>query len=175
MSDSDTPTSTASQAQNPDYAESDDDVVSLGEATLQRDSEGKLMPSKEYVREMNGHVLARPLTRDERKRFVTDLLEGEKDELSDADLAELFDLKIVDPDLSDHPLCEDGRVTERFVREGLNQSQEDGLFIAVLLASGEDDMVRRIRGEFNETELELVKEQMRGEGNPDSGGRPTRR
>lgn len=175
MSDNDT-TTTTSETQNPTYAETDDDVVSLGEATLQRDSEGKLMPSKEYVREMNGNVLARPLTRDERQRFVTDLLEGEKDELSDAELAELFDLKVVDPDLSEHPLCEDGRVTERFVREGLNQSQEDGLFIAVLLASGEDDMVRRIRGEFNETELELVKEQMRGEGNPTRGGEgPTRR
>lgn len=163
------------ETQNPKYAEADDDVVSLGEATLQRDDEGRLMPSKEYVREMDGYVLARPLTRDERKRFVTDLVEGEKEELSDAELAELFDLKVVNPDLTQHPLCEDGHVTERFVREGLNQSQENGLFIAVLLASGEDDMVRRIRGEFNETELELVKEQMRGEGNPGRGEAPTRR
>ncbi|WP_394743304.1 hypothetical protein [Natronococcus roseus] len=146
---------------NPDYDDlEDDDLVSLDETTLRRDEEGNLLPERMYVEELGGEAVARPLERDERKRFVEDLFSGDKDELTSAELAELFDKKIVAPDLGGHPLSEDGRVTERFVEEGLSQAKEDGFYIAVLLASDEHDIVRRIRGEFTESELELAKAKM---------------
>lgn len=144
------------QPHNPDYSD-DDDVVSLNETTLQRDSDGALRPQKNWVKELDGNVVARPLTRDERKRYIEDLVDEEtdKDELSDSELAELFDRKIVKPDLTAHRLNGD-KVTTEFVREGLNQTQENGYFNAILLASGEDKLVRMNRGEYTEQEIRMV-------------------
>lgn len=151
------------QPHNPDYSD-DNDVVSLDETTLQRDSEtGDLIPEKNWVDELDGNVVARPLTRDERQRYIEDLLDEDsnKDELSDSELAELFDRKIVSPDLTNHRLNGD-KVTTEFIREGLNQAQENGYFIAILLASDEETLVRRLRGEYTDSEIRMV---MAQEGN----------
>lgn len=148
---------TDNQPHNPDYSDSDD-VVSIDETTLQRDSEsGELLPRKVYVEEFGGDIVARPLTRDERQRYIEDLLDEEtdKDELSDSELAELFDRKIVEPDLTEHRLNGE-TVTTDFVREGLNRTQEDGYFIAILLASDETRLVRYTRGEYTDSEIKMV-------------------
>lgn len=148
------------QPHNPEYSD-DDDVVSLDETTLQRDSEtGELRPQKIWVDELDGNVVARPLTRDERQRYIEDLLDDEtdKDELKDSELAELFDRKIVEPDLLDHRLNGE-TITTDFVREGLNQTQENGLFNAILLASDEHRLVRLNRGEYTDSEIRMVQAQ----------------
>lgn len=148
---------TDNQPHNPDYSDSDD-VVSIDQTTLQRDSEsGELLPQKVWVDEFGGDIIARPLTRDERKRYIEDLLDEdhEKEELSDSELAELFDRKVVEPDLTDHRLNGE-TVTTDFVRDGLNQTQEDGYFIAVLLASDEDRLVRYIRGDYTDSEIRMA-------------------
>lgn len=143
------------QPHNPDYSD-DDDVVKLDDTTLQR-VDGELQPQKVYVEELGGKVVTRPLTRDERQRYIEDLLDEDtdKDELSDSELAELFDRKIVEPDLTEHRLNGE-TVTTDFVREGLNQTHEDGYFIAILLASEEDRLVRYIRGEFTNSEIRMA-------------------
>lgn len=156
---------------NPEYSD-DDDVVSIEETTLQRDSDGDLRPQKMWVDELDGNVVSRPLTRDERKRYIEDLLDEDtdKDELSDSELAELFDRKIVKPDLTKHPL-NGQKITTEFVREGLNQPQEDGYFIAILLASDDDKLVRRMRGDYTDSELRAM---MAAEGNLSPAGDRTR-
>lgn len=178
MTQDNLPAETTKSTVNPEYDELDDDgLVDLETTTLQRDDDGELLPVRTFVQELGGDVVAKPLERDERERFVEDLIgDSGKDELTDAELAELFDSKIVAPDLSEHRLCEEGRVTERFVRKGLNQNQEDGYYIAVLLASDEDELVRRLRGEFKESELELAKAAMGTDGDDGpQGNGPTAR
>lgn len=141
------------------HDETDDDgIVSLEDTTIQRDTEtGELLPRKNYVDELGGETVSKPLTRDERKEYVEDLLDEDEDkeELSDAELAELFDRKVVKPDLTQHHLCGD-HVTEKFVKEGLTKTQEDGFFIGILLASDENDLVRLIRGEYTDQELKMA-------------------
>ncbi len=155
------------QPHNPEYSD-DDDVVSLDETTLQRDSDGDLRPQKVWVKELDGNVVARPLTRDERQRHIEELVDDEtdKEELTDSELAELFDRKIVDPDLKGHRLNGE-TVTTDFVSKGLNQTQENGYFNAILLASGEDKLVRMNRGEYTEQEIRMV---MAAQGNPRPAG-----
>ena len=170
--DADPPTETASE----DYVDTDadDGLATLEDHTLQRDPSGDLKPQRVTdIPELDGaDVIAKPLTRQERKQYIQDLVEGSKDEITDAELAELFDRKIVAPDLSEHPLC-NGQVTERFVQDGLLGKQEDGYYIAILRASGEDEMVRRMRGELSDTELRALIAAEHGtipeQGNPRQG------
>lgn len=156
-----TPADTGGEPYNPDYEDGDgDDVVSLEESTIQRDpSTGELQPQKNYVEELRGDVVSKPITRDERERYVEPLLEADADDdepaLSDADLAELFDRKVVKPDLSAHELCGDN-VTEKFVADGLTKTQEDGYFIAILLASDEYDLVRMMRNNYTDQEIKMA-------------------
>lgn len=152
--------SSDAQTQTEEYAD-DEDFVSIDETTLQRDPDtGQLEPEEVYVEELGGPTLARPMKRDEREQYIDDVAdeESEKEEVTDKELAELFDRKLVKPDLSEHEMC-DGRVTEKFVREGLTKNQEDGFYIAVLLASGETDVVRMIRGDYTEREMEMMRAQ----------------
>lgn len=161
------PADTESEQHDPEYADDDDDVVSIESTTLQRDPDtGDLIPRKEYVDELGGDVVARPMTRQEQKRYVEEVAseEKEKEENSDKDLAKLFDRKIVEPDLTQHRLCGEN-VTEKFVREGLNKTQENGYFIAILLASDAHDMVRRIRGEYNDQEIQMALAAAKQQGN----------
>lgn len=140
---------------HPATTEERDGFLDLEDTTLQRDDSGDIKPQEVYVDELGGKVLARSLDRNERRMYVEELLDEDEDreELADSELAELFEKKIVEPDLTDHPLCENGRVTERFVTEGLNSAQEDGFFLAILLASGERDLVRIMRGQYRDEEI----------------------
>lgn len=132
-----------------------DGLLDLEDTTLQRGDDGEIKPQEVYVDELGGKVMARSMDRNERQKYIEDLMDEDSDreELSDAELADLFERKIVAPDLTEHPLCEDGKVTEVFVREGLNSAQEDGFFIAILMASGERDLVRLMRGQYRDEEI----------------------
>jgi len=163
-------------AASSEYQDSDDGLATLEDHTLQRDETGGLQPQRiREIQELGGaDVIAKPLTRQERRQYIEELVDDstDKEEITDAELAELFDTKIVRPDLAQHDLCQpEGHVTERFVREGLTGKQEDGYYIAVLRASGEDDMVRQMRGELADKELRAFIAQEHGTvpGNPRQG------
>lgn len=153
---------------NPDYAETDDEErFASGDAlTFQRDEEGDLVPNEVFVEELEqmGHApyaLAKPFHGDQRQRYLEDPADPDSDveELTDADLAELFERNLIRPDLHESPACE-GRITERFVSEELPEPAQDACFIAVLLASGEHEYVRRMRrlqrGELTDAEVKMM-------------------
>lgn len=152
-----------SEPTNPDYAdyERDDGIVSIEDTTVHRDEDGNLLPRRQPVDELGGDIVAKPLLDTARERFVEDLQDADtdKEELSNADLAELFDTHIVEPDMTQHELCGD-RVTERFVREGMTQKMQDAYYIGILLASDEYEMVARMRrverGELTDAEVEMA-------------------
>jgi len=137
-------------------SEDEDEIVSLADTTLQRRG-GELVAERVYVEELDGSVKAKPMVRDERKYYVEEINDPEvdRDEISDGELADLFDEKIKQPDLTEHELCDDS-VTEEFVSEGLTSTGEEGYYIAILLVSGEDDMVRRMRGEYEPDEIDRL-------------------
>lgn len=139
----------------------DDGMVSLADTTLQRRN-GDLVAETIEVEELDGSVRVKPMTRDERKFYVEEVNDPDsgREEITDEELADLFDEKVVEPDLGEHELCPDGEVTERFVREGLSSKGEEGFYIAILLATGEEDMVRTMRGEFDDREMELMLKRM---------------
>lgn len=143
---------------NPDYNDGDDDFVSFDDVTYTRDDTGELAAEDVFVEELDGMARSRPLMKNQKQRTVNPFIDpdGPKDELTDADLAELFDSRLEKPDLTEHPACEDSRVTERFVGENMPDSMQDGCFIAILLASKEYDIVRLMRNELTESEIEMA-------------------
>jgi hypothetical protein len=88
-----------------------------------------------------------------------------KDEVTDAELAELFDRNLIAPDLTGHPKCPDQGVTETFVREEMSQYFQDACYIAVLLASDEYDVVRLMRTDLKPGEIDMAVKMQQAEGN----------
>lgn len=125
------------------------EIASLDSLTVDRDSSGKLAPETNEIDELGGDaVKARGLTKSEKRDYIGPMLEGE--EVPPDVLAEWFDEKIVAPDLrkkvdevnrayADAGVDKQyGGVTPEFVEEELTEDAENGLFFAILLASGED-------------------------------------
>ncbi|WP_254535238.1 hypothetical protein [Halomarina litorea] len=134
-------------AQTPDHINGsggDNDLVSLEQTTIQRDEDGEIIPRREYVEELGGDGIARPLTGALRSRYIEGKLEAGED-LTDRDLANIFDRCVVAPDLTTHPQCPSEGVTESFVSDQMTGAMQDAYFILVLLASDEDAVVERIR------------------------------
>lgn len=168
--DEDTPrTPTTTNPEYEDYGD-DDDIASVEATTIQRGSDGEILPRREFVEELDADVVAKPLIDDARDRFLESVADPEtdKEELSNAELAELLDTHLVAPDLTEHPLCENNRVTERFVREGMTDSMQDAYYIGVLLASDEHEYVRRMRrlerGQYTDGEVKYAVETEAREG-----------
>lgn len=157
---------------NPEHA-SGGQYASWESVTRQRDSDGTLLPKDVFVEEFGDldieppYALAKPFHGDQRKRYLEDVADPEtdKDEIPDAELAELFDRNLEQPDLTHHPAC-DGRISERFVREEMSDPMQDACFIAVLLASDEHEFVRRMRrfqrGELTDAEVKMAMESDEG-------------
>lgn len=149
--------------------QNDGGTVALDEITLDRDPEtGELEPKAVDVEEIGKEgetVRALPLNKAARRKYLKPLREGE--DVGDELLARMFDDHLVEPDLTEHPRCPDDGVSERFIREDLDPAAEDGLFIAILEASGERELVELLRkvnrGELTEEDLE--EQQTPSEGN----------
>jgi len=144
---------------NPETADdTGDEFISVDEVTFSRDDDGNLLAEDVFVEELDGMARSRPLMKEQRERIVEPFIdpEGHKDEITDADLADLFNSRLEKPDLTEHPHCPDSRVTERFVEDHMPQSMQDGCFIAVLLASKEFDLIRILRNELKESEIEIA-------------------
>lgn len=151
-----------------DSTQTDTGSVSLDEVTLDRDPEtGELEEKAVYVEELNPHepVKALPLNKDARRKYLDPLREGE--DVGDELLAQMFDEHLVEPDLTEHERCPDDHVSERFISQDLDPKAEDWLFIAILQASGETELVEILRkmnrGELTEEDLE--EQQTPAEGN----------
>jgi hypothetical protein len=169
-----------SRSSNPKYAEyeEDDDIASLEATTVHRDEDGNILPRKQFVEELNAYIVAKPLLDTARERFLEEVQDpdSEKEQLTDADLAELFDTHLVAPDFTQHELCESGRITERFVREGMTEANQDAYYIGILLASDEYEYVARLRrverGTLTDAEIEFAMRQQDREEAGDEGPRP---
>ena len=153
MSDSDfsnvpeTEDTTEQHRRTPDHVNGsggENDLVSLEQTTIQRDETGEIIPRREYVEELGGDGLAKPMTNALSSRYIDGKL-NEGEDLTDRDLANIFDRCVVSPDLTEHPQCPNDGVTEEFVAEQMTGAMEDAYFILVLKASGEDALVDRIR------------------------------
>lgn len=138
--------------------EDDEGFVEFDEVTFSRGEQGELQPETEYVEELGGKAKARPATKGHRDNYIEPFADpdGEKDTLTNADLAFLFDSRLEKPDLTNHPRCPDDEVTPEFVEEDMPQSMQDGCFIAILLASKEYDLVRLMRNDLKESEIEMA-------------------
>lgn len=116
------------------------EIASLDDLTVERDSRGNLQAETVEVEELDGAaVQARPLTKAEKREYIAPMMEGE--EVPSEVLAEWFDEKIAEPDLTEHDRCPDDGVNAEFVDEELTEGAEDGFFFAILLASGLDEFV----------------------------------
>lgn len=96
---------------------------------------------------------------EEEREEIEQIKQGGKDALSDAKLAEMFEEHIAEPDLvaayqENHPEEEIDGLDADFVRHELVAGAKDGLMFAVLLASGKDEFVAALRGEYEEDEDE---------------------
>lgn len=160
------------QTVNPEYADDDEgQYASWQDVTRQRDEEGNLLPRDVYVEEFDSlnidppYALAIPFHGDQRQRYLVDPSDPDvdKEEVTDAELAELFDKNLVEPDLTEHPACRGGRVTEQLVAEEIDQPMQDACFVAVMLASNEYEYVRRMRrlerGELTDAEIKMALEE----------------
>lgn len=162
--DSDSTNDSANQSDpdTPQYVSGsggDHDLIDRDQQRIQRDENGEIIPRREYVEELGGDAIAKPLPRSARERYIEETL-GQGEDVTDAMLAELFDEYLVVPDLTTWEGCPNDRVTEEFVTEGLTQAEEDAFFFAILLASGDHDLVDRLRsnrrGGLSENEIALL-------------------
>lgn len=119
------------------------ETVSLDSVTVERDSRGRLTSEYYYVEELDGEVKSRGLTKSEKRNHLGPMLDGE--EIGSDVLAEWFEEKIDDPDLTEHPRAGEDGLTAEFVEEELTEDAEDGFFFAVLLASDLDELVNFYR------------------------------
>ena len=144
------------EAANPDYVD-DDDFADPEEAVFGRDSSGQLKAQKCYVDELDAHTLARPLKKPQRE-MIEELADSDSDreELSDAELAELFDDRLERPDLTTVDECQGSRVTERFVADEMSPEKQTGYLIGILLASDMNDTVRLMRNELTDKEIRMA-------------------
>lgn len=166
-----------SETVNPEYADADDgEFVSFEEVTYQRDSQGNLKAEDVHVRELDGMARAVPMNKSQRE-MISNLQDpdSDRDELTDAELAELFDRNLKKPDLTQHPRASGGRVTEGFVSNEMPQTMQDGCFMAILLASKEYDMVRLLRNELTDSEIKMAVAAMNEDGDADQQGNPRAR
>jgi hypothetical protein len=144
------------EAANPDYV-NDDDFADPEEAVFGRDSSGQLKAQKCYVDELDAHTLARPLKKPQREMIeALQDPDSDRDELSDAELAELFDDRLERPDLTTVAECQGDRVTERFVADEMSPEKQEGYLIGILLASDMNDMVRLMRNELTDKEMRMA-------------------
>ena len=153
-------------------------MVDVNDVVLTRDGEGALVPEEVYVEEFDDTVEAVPLTNADQERWINPFLEAVatanaiatedvdldeiddegreeleelgKDALSDKTLAEMFDAKIVEPDLvaaydANRPDRDIDSLDEEFIREDLKLGAKDGLLFAVLLVSELDELVEALR------------------------------
>lgn len=139
--------------------ERDDDegFASFEDVTFKRDAEGHLVPEENYVEEIDAWTKALPMS-DQQRSYVMDFFDQDSDveELSDKWLADLFDEKLVQPDLSESPQCQKGRVTERFVREEMSEHNQMACFYSILMASDEWDLLRMFRGDLSDREIDMA-------------------
>lgn len=143
--------------------------VSLEDITVQRDESGQIQPKTVYVDELNGEVDVRPMSRADRKKYLSEIFEPEdtdKELLPDEVLAEMITKLVVTPDLTEHPRCPDNEVSPEFLQNELDPQYEMGLFYAILLASGDEEVVdefRRIEsGDLTEEERKRLEEGQEG-------------
>lgn len=122
-----------------------DNKLNLAEHTLDRDDEGNLKAETVFVEELDADVEARPLNKAARRKYLSNLGEGE--DLTAEETASLFREHVVDPDPADFPdeAVPYDEYTAEYIDEDMHTTLEDGLFIAILLASGEDDVVEQMR------------------------------
>ncbi len=153
-------------------------MVDVNDVVLTRDEEGALVPEEVYVEEFDDTVVTVPMTNADQERWIkpflnalatanaiaeedVDLDELDEDEreelenmgreaLSDEHLAEMFDEKIVEPDLvaaydSNRPDRDIDALDEEFIKQDLKPGAKDGLLFAVLLASEMEEMVDALR------------------------------
>lgn len=139
----------------------ENNLASLEATTIQRDEDGEIIPRREYVEELGGDGIAKPMTGALRERYIENKLD-EGEDITDRDLANIFNRCVVAPDLTNHPQCPDDGVTEQFVSNEMTGAMQDAYFILVLLASDEDSYAERIRatsrGELPTEVLQVVRE-----------------
>ena len=150
------------EAQTPRHVDgSGGDAPLASEETriIQRDETGEIIPRREYVAETDEDALAKPLPGSARERYIEETL-AQGEDITDAMLAEMFTDYLVVPDLTTWADCPDDHVSEDFIQDGLSQAEEDGYFFAILLASGDTDLVERLRanrrGGMSEDEVRLL-------------------
>lgn len=153
-------------------------MVDVNDVVLTRDEEGALVPEETYVEEFDDTVVAVPMTNADQERWIkpflnalatanaiaeedVDLDELDDDEreelenmgreaLSDEHLAEMFDEKIVEPDLvaaydANRPDRDIDALDEEFIKQDLKPGAKDGLLFAVLLVSEMEELVDALR------------------------------
>ncbi|MWG34819.1 hypothetical protein [Halomarina oriensis] len=158
-----------SEAQPDESPPEDAGMVSVADVTVSRDQEGNVLPEKQYVEELDGYVKARRLTKNAREQWIMPLLSGE--DISDAQLADLYESHLVEPDLTN----DEGEVTERLVAEELDPAMEDGLLYGILLVSDLDEIVDRLRryprGDISDEEMDRLKrlDELQSLGGDDEG------
>lgn len=158
--------------------------ISADEILIPRDDQGAIVPEEVYVEEFDDTVVAKPMNKAARRRYLEpiaeaasvaeaissgdldpdDLSEDEEAEmenlgLSDGEQAAMFEDHIVEPDLSAaYAEATDGEketLDAEFLDEFLDPNAETPLFYAILLASGEEEAVESHRGALAEqTEAE---------------------
>lgn len=139
-----------------DFEDDDADFASFEDVTFKRDEQGELVPEDNYVEEIEAWTKALPMT-DQQRSHVQDFFQDEDvTELSDAWLADLFESRLVKPDLTEHSQCEDGRVTERFIAENMSEYNQMALLYGILMASDEWDILRMFRNDLTEKEMEMA-------------------
>ena len=153
-------------------------MVDVNDVVLTRDEEGALVPEETYVEEFDDTVVAVPLTNADQERWIKPFLdaiatanaiasedvdldeldddEREKleemgrDALSDEHLAEMFDAKIVEPDLvaaydQNRPDRDIDSLDEEFIKQDLKPGAKDGLLFGILLVSEMGELVDALR------------------------------
>ncbi|MFC5970070.1 hypothetical protein ACFPYI_01880 [Halomarina salina] len=157
-------TKTDDPTRTPDHVNGsggENDLVSLEQTTIQRDEDGEIVPRREYVEELGGDAIAKPMTGALRERYIENKL-NEGEDVTDRDLANIFNRCVVAPDLTNHPECPDDQVTEEFVKNGMTGAMQDAYFILVLRASGEEALADQIRatsrGELPTQVLQVIRE-----------------
>lgn len=144
------------------------DTVSLSDVTVDRDSSGKLAPETHHSPEVGGNVTVRPFSKVEKRQVMAKLFpsESEIEQLEEAEseddvpedmllspeeMADYFDEKVVDPNLSNHARAPDDGLDAEFVQVELTDNVDgggdaaEGFLFAILEASNEEEIVTFLR------------------------------
>jgi len=137
-------------AQTPGSDGQDDEdkrFATLEDVTPDRDANGNLRATDQYVKEFDMWVKARPAT-DGVLRPVKEFWDDEdKDEITDAELTPIFRQCVTKPDLSS--------VSEAQVAEMFDYDQQ-AILLGVLMASREMELLRYFRNELKESEIKMA-------------------